>query len=77
MRIIDGKWRDQYGEPINTFNYNEVKEIASNLTNLYGKDITYNRIELVSALKSLTPKQENDLAFVLNNSNMISKLAKY
>lgn len=77
MRIINGRWQDQHGEAVTVFNYNEVQEIGDNLVNLYGNDITYSRIELVSALKHLTPQQEKDLAYVLNNADGISKLAGY
>jgi hypothetical protein len=77
MRIINGKWQDDQGEPVTVFNYNKIKEIGSNLVNLYGEDITYSRINLISTIKTLTPKQEDDLAYVLSNEGAISKLAGY
>ena len=77
MRIIDGKWQDDLGEPVTVFNYNKIKEIASNVTNLYGEDITYSRINLISTIKQLTPKQESDLAYVLSQEGAIAKLAGY
>lgn len=77
MKIIDGKWQDDLGEPVTAFNYNKIKEIGNNLTNLYGEDITYSRINLLSTIKKLTPKQEDDLAYVLSQENGISKLAGY
>lgn len=77
MRIIDGKWQDDLGEPVTVFNYDKIKEIGSNLVNLYGEDITYSRINLISTIKTLTPKQENDLAYVLSQEGAIAKLAGY
>lgn len=77
MKIVNGKWQDDLGEPVTVFNYDKIKEIGSNLVNLYGEDITYSRINLISTIKTLTPKQENDLAYVLNSKNGISKLAGY
>jgi hypothetical protein len=77
MHIKNGKWQDDQGEPVTVFNYNKIKEIGSNLVNLYGEDITYSRINLISTIKTLTPKQESDLAYVLNSKNGISKLAGY
>lgn len=77
MRIIDGKWQDDLGEPVTVFNYNKIKEIGSNLVNLYGEDITYSRINLISTIKTLTPKQEDDLAYVLSQEGAIAKLAGY
>jgi len=77
MKIENGKWVDQYGDPVTVFSYDKIREIGSNLVNLYGEDITYSRINLISTIKTLTPKQESDLAYVLNSKNGISKLAGY
>ena len=77
MEIKNGRWVDQYGDPITVFNYDKMREIGSNLVNLYGEDITYSRINLISTIKTLTPKQESDLAYVLSNEGAISKLAGY
>jgi hypothetical protein len=77
MKIENGKWVDQYGDPVTVFNYDKIKEIGSNLVNLYGEDITYSRINLISTIKTLTPKQESDLAYVLSQEGAISKLAGY
>ena len=77
MKIVNGKWQDDLGEPVTVFNYNKIKEIGSNLVNLYGEDITYSRINLISTIKQLTPKQEDDLAYVLSQEGAIAKLAGY
>ncbi len=77
MRIINGRWQDDNGDPVTVFNYNKIKEIASNVTNIYGEDITYSRIELVSAIKSLTPDQESSLAYILSQEGAIARLAGY
>ena len=77
MKIVNGKWRDQHGDPINNFNVSSLLEIADNVTNVFGEDVTYSRIALMSAIKTLTPKQESDLAYVLSQEGAISKLAGY
>ena len=77
MRIEKGKWVDQYGDPVNNFNVSSLLEIADNVTNVFGEDVTYSRIELMSAIKTLTPKQESDLAYVLGQEGAIAKLAGY
>ena len=77
MKIVNGKWQDDLGEPVTVFSYNKIKEIGDNLVNLYGEDITYSRINLISTIKTLTPKQEDDLAYVLSSKDGISKLAGY
>ena len=77
MRIINGKWQDNNSDPVNDFNISELIEIRDNVTNLYGKDISYNRINLIASLKTLTTRQESDLAFVLSDARGISKLSGY
>jgi hypothetical protein len=77
MKIVNGKWQDQHGDPVTVFSYDKVKEIGNNLVNLYGEDITYSRINLISTIKQLTPKQEEDLVYVLSQENGISKLAGF
>jgi hypothetical protein len=77
MKIENGKWVDQYGDPVTVFSYDKMREIGDNLTNLYGEDITYSRINLISTVKQLTPKQEDDLAYVLSHEGGIAKLAGY
>jgi len=77
MKIENGKWVDQYGDPVTVFTYDKIKEIGDNLVNLYGEDITYSRINLISTIKTLTPKQEDDLAYVLSQDGAISRLAGY
>lgn len=77
MKIINGKWKDEYEDTITDFNYGKLQEIGNNLVNLYGKEITYNRINLISSIKNLSIKQENDLVFILNSPDAISKLAGY
>ena len=77
MKIIDGKWQDAYGDPVDELNVSQLLEIGENVQNVYGEDITYSRIELISAIKFLTPQQESDLAYVLSQEGVISKLAGY
>jgi hypothetical protein len=77
MKIENGKWVDQYGDPVTVFTYDKMREIGDNLVNLYGEDITYSRINLISTIKTLTPKQEDDLAYVLSQDGAISRLAGY
>jgi hypothetical protein len=77
MKIVNGKWQDDLGEPVTVNSYNKIKEIGNNLVSIYGEDITYSRINLISTIKTLTPKQEDDLAYVLSSKDGIAKLAGY
>jgi hypothetical protein len=77
MKIENGKWVDQYGDPITVFNFNELKDISEKVTAIYGEDISYNRIELISSIKDLTEKEESSLAYLLTQDVNISKLAGF
>lgn len=77
MKIVNGRWVDNNEQPVDNFNVSELLKIGENVKKIYGEDITYNRIELVSAIKSLSIEQENSLAYILNNSKLMSKLAGY
>jgi len=77
MKIINGRWVDDHEQPIDHFNITDFLEIGENVKKMYGEDITYSRINLVSAIKSLTPQQEDSLAYILSNDGLMAKLAGY
>jgi len=77
MRIINGRWVDDNEQPVDNFNVSELLEIGENVKKMYGEDITYSRINLVSAIKSLTPQQEDSLAYILSQDGLMAKLAGY
>ena len=77
MKIINGRWVDDNEQPIDNFNVSELLEIGENVKKMYGEDITYSRINLVSAIKSLTPQQEDSLAYILSQDGLMAKLAGY
>jgi hypothetical protein len=77
MKIVNGRWVDDNEQPVDNFNVSELLEIGDNLKNMYGEDITYSRINLVSAIKSLTPQQEDSLAYILSQDGLMAKLAGY
>jgi hypothetical protein len=77
MKIENGKWRDQYGDPVNHFNISELLDIAEKVEAVYGENITYNRIDLISSIKQLSEKEESSLAHLLTSDVSISKLAGF
>lgn len=76
MRISNGRWVDHNGEPITVFNYNQLKQIGEKVQAVYGKDITYDRINVISNLTMLSSKDENTLARVFDEK-MLTKLMGY
>ena len=77
MQIVNGKWVDKFDNKVDNFNFSELKEISKNVTALYGDNVTYSRINIVASLKSLTSKQENAIAGLLQNDSTISQLTGY
>jgi hypothetical protein len=77
MQIVNGRWVDNNNNPIDDFNFTQFKEISENVTSIYGKDITHERISLISSLKALNSEQESLVADLLKDHKTISKLAGY
>jgi hypothetical protein len=77
MKIIEGKWVDQYGERIDNFNIAELVDIAEKVQSVYGEDITYDRISIISSIRNLTSRQESDVAYLLEEEGLLNKLAGY
>lgn len=75
MKVVNGKWQDQYGNPVNDFNVKELIEIGQKVKAVYGDDITSNRIDLISNLTKLSEKEENGLNYLLSSDVNIAKLA--
>lgn len=76
MKIVNGKWADHNGEPITAFNYNQLKQIGEKVQAVYGENITYDRINVISNLTMLSSKDENTLARVFDEK-MLTKLMGY
>jgi len=76
MRISNGRWVDHNGEPITVFNYNQLKQIGEKVQAVYGNDITYDRINVISNLTTLSSKDENTLARVFEEK-ILTKLMGY
>jgi hypothetical protein len=77
MKIINGKWQDENQDPVDNFNVSKLLEIGRNVQAVYGENITYDRISVISSISRLTNKEESGLAYLLEQNGMISKLAGY
>lgn len=76
MKIVNGKWADCNGEPITVFNYNKLKQIGEKVQAVYGENITYDRIDVISNLTMLSSKDERTLVKVFDE-NILTKLMGY
>ena len=77
MKIINGRWVDDSNNPVDNFNVTQLLEIGEKVKALYGEKITYDRINLISSIRRLTGREEGELAYLLEQEGMISKLAGY
>ena len=77
MKIIKGRWVDDNNNPVDNFNVSELLEIGQKVKAVYGEEITYDRINLISSIRKLTGREETDLAYILEKDGVLSKLAGY
>lgn len=78
MKVVNGKWQDQHGEPINHFNAPKLMEIGQKVKAVYGEQITSSRIELISSIVNLSEREESSLAHLLNRDDVsFSRLAGF
>lgn len=78
MRVVNGKWQDNNGQPVDHFNAPQLMEIGQKVKAVYGEDITCSRIELVSSIINLSEKEERSLAHLLNRDDVsFSRLAGF
>jgi hypothetical protein len=74
MTIIDGKWVAEDGSSVTQFNYDGFRDIKEKVSTVYGKDITHDRITIVSRIQQLNERQEQVLARLLSDDELFSKL---
>ena len=77
MKIINGRWVDDSNNPVDNFNVTQLLEIGQKVKAVYGEKITYDRINLMSSIRRLTLKEESELACLLNQEGIISKMSRY
>ena len=77
MKIINGRWVDDRNNPVDNFNVTQLLEIGDKVKALYGEKITYDRINLISSIRRLTGREEGELASLLNQEGIISKMSRY
>jgi hypothetical protein len=77
MKIINGRWVDDSNNPVDNFNVTQLLEIGQKVKAVYGEKITYDRINLMSSIRRLTGREEGELASLLNQEGIISKMSRY
>jgi hypothetical protein len=77
MKIVNGKWKAENDEAVDNFNIKELLDIGEKVKAVYGEDITYDRINLISSIRTLTREQENAMVSVLNQEGLLNRLSGY
>lgn len=74
MTIVDGKWLAEDGSSVDQFNFEGFKQLSEKVSAVYGKNITHDRIAIISKLVTLKEHQEQILSRLLNDEELFSKL---
>jgi hypothetical protein len=73
MELINGRWVSSNKEPINDFNYSEFKLLKDSLSTSFGKEITYDKINLMSYILR-NKDSANKLSKIVGNKEILDKL---
>ena len=75
MKIVNGRWvdEDDFDSPVTDFNFHKLKSVGEKVSAVFGKEITHDRIEIMTKVAKLNKKQSQNLAEVLMDSR-VSKI---
>ncbi len=68
---------DRYENPVNDFNFNELKEIGIKTKAVYGNDINYNKISIIKNLLNLDQSDETFICLLLANKEKRDDLKNF
>lgn len=76
MKIVNGKWVNNFGEPLSKFEIEELLELGKRVKSVFGEDVTYDRIEIINSLSSeKNKKRETVLNYLLQNENVLNQIS--
>lgn len=76
MKIVNGKWVNNFGEPLSKFEIEELLELGKRVKSVFGEDVTYDRIEIINSLSSeKNKKRETVLNYLLQNENVLKQIS--
>ena len=70
MQIINGRWVDSESNPIDERNCSQLLQLGQQVKSIYGNDITYDRIKLVSQLNDLKNSDEKILSRLIDEGHL-------
>jgi hypothetical protein len=78
MKIMNGKWVNEFDEPLNIFEAAEIKPLGRKVEAVFGEDnITHERVKIVSTLSKLNDRCEKAINNILDDNELMSKLAGF
>jgi hypothetical protein len=76
MEVINGKWVNEFGERLTIFEAAKIKTLGKKVETVFGKkNITHERIQIINKLCNADATSERVVSNVLNNNELMSKLA--
>jgi hypothetical protein len=76
MKILNGRWVNEFDEPLTIFEAAEIKPLGERVKAVFGENnITHERIKIVNRLSSIDTTSERVISNVLDNNELMSKLA--
>lgn len=73
MRIHNGRWVDNDSNPIDERSCSQLLQLGHQVASIYGKNITHDRIKLVSQLNDLNNQDERVLSKLIDEG-LLNKL---
>ena len=70
MQIVNGRWVDSESNPIDERSCSQLLELGKQVKSIYGKNITHDRIKLVSQLNDLNNQDERILSRLINEGHL-------
>lgn len=76
MKILNGRWVNEFDEPLTIFEAAEIKPLGERVKAVFGEtNITHERIKIINRLSSIDTTSERVISNVLDNNELMSKLA--
>jgi hypothetical protein len=70
MKIHNGRWVDNDSNPIDERSCSQLLQLGQQVKSIYGKNITHDRIKLVSQLNDLNNQDERILSRLIDEGHL-------
>jgi hypothetical protein len=70
MHIVNGRWVDNYSNPIDERSCSQLIELGKKVQSIYGKNISYDRIILINQLNGLGETDERVISKIIDEGHL-------